>query len=182
VRHLPPELDAHLILVGAGPLAGEFRARADAGEALTVLPYQTDRIALAELLASSDLYLTAGPHETFGLSVLEAQASGLPAVGVRAGALVERIRPDVGELATPGDAAGLAAAVLRCLRDDPAGRGRRARAWVAGEFAWRHTFGRLVEAYRAVAVRREGVRRARRTGSERMPLAKGAAWSAFLDS
>lgn len=56
-----------------------------------LLPYRffwrPDRIRRA--LAAADIYVTAGPHETFGLSVIEAEASGLPVVGVDAGALRE---------------------------------------------------------------------------------------------
>ena len=40
---------------------------------------------LAAWLASADLYVSAMADETFGISIIEAQASGLPVVGVAAG-------------------------------------------------------------------------------------------------
>ncbi|EGV30835.1 putative glycosyltransferase [Thiorhodococcus drewsii AZ1] len=55
---------------------------------------EQDKFTYATLLASADLYVTAGPHETFGLALVEAEAFGLPVVGV--GALCERVRPDRG--------------------------------------------------------------------------------------
>ena len=39
----------------------------------------------------ADIYVSAMADETFGISVIEAQASGLPVVGVAAGAMVDRV-------------------------------------------------------------------------------------------
>jgi glycosyltransferase involved in cell wall biosynthesis len=51
---------------------------------------------LAAWLASADLYVSAMADETFGISVIEAQASGLPVVGVAAGAMVDRVPSGLG--------------------------------------------------------------------------------------
>ena len=97
VARVNAQQPAWLVIAGNGPYRDDLEARASSGEPFVILPYQTDKPALARLMATSDLYLTAGPHET-ALSVVEAQACGLPVVGVEAGALVERIHEDIGRL------------------------------------------------------------------------------------
>lgn len=149
-RLLAESTGLQLALVGEGPLRDELERRAQEERRLAVLPYQKQPLAVARLLASADLYATAGPHETFGLSVVEAQACGLPVVGVRAGALIERVPPEVGRLAAPDDPASLAAEIAAILGEDLPAIGARARALVEGSFSWRRTFERLLEVYAEV--------------------------------
>ena len=70
----------------------------------------SDRHAVAGLLASADVTLAPGPHETFGLAALESLACGTPAVVSRTSALTEIITPDSGALAD-NDPAAIANAV-----------------------------------------------------------------------
>ena len=97
-----------LILTGEGALRSGFEKDAETSENLIVVPYCQDRLTFATMLASSDIYVTAGPHETFGLSVVEAHASGLPVVGVDSGALPERVVEGTGFLGPPDDAKSMA--------------------------------------------------------------------------
>jgi alpha-1,6-mannosyltransferase len=147
---LPAALGAHLVLLGDGPLKPRLAARAAVFPRLHLLPYETDRAAFATILASADVYVSAAPHETFGLSVIEAQAAGLPTVGVRAGAMLERVPPSVGVLAEPGSPESLAAAITAMWSTNPRERGRRARRLVAAAFSWRATFDRLLTVYAEV--------------------------------
>jgi alpha-1,6-mannosyltransferase len=158
---LPARLGARLLLVGEGPLRPQLTALAGRRRRLQVVPFVSDRAQLGRLLASADLYVTAGPYETFGLSVLEAQASGLPVAGVAAGALPDRVPAGLGALAPPGDAAGLAAAIADQLACDPRARGLAARSWVEANFGWDKVFARLLGLYdhhRATARRGRPVR------------------------
>lgn len=107
LQKLPADLRAVLWMVGHGPLHDEIQELSNHIETLHLLPYEADRVKFACMLSSADIYVTAGPHETFGLSVIEAQASGLPVVGVDAGALRDRVPPDVGYLGPAGDAAAM---------------------------------------------------------------------------
>jgi len=149
-RRLAGGSDLQLALIGDGPLRGELVSRAATDPRLAVLPYQREPRRLARLLASADLYVTAGPHETFGLSVVEAQACGLPVVGVRAGALIERVPPELGHLAAPDDPESLAIELAAILAEDLGAIGARARAHVEENFSWRRTFERLLEVYRGL--------------------------------
>ncbi len=143
---LPDGFDAQLWIVGEGPLHDEIAQLAGEHPGVHLLPYETDRERFAALLASADIYVTAGPHETFGLAVIEAQAAGLPVVGVAGGALRERVPEGLGYLAPVGDAAAMAAGIVRVAaeREQIA---QRARAHVERNFAWTRTFTELLDDY-----------------------------------
>jgi len=142
--HLP---NARLVLVGEGPLREKFEAKAADLPDMQVIPYQKNRADLAALLASADIYATAGPHETFGLSVVEAQASGLPVVGVHAGALPERVVPGTGFLGPVGDAETLARNLEQAaLQLENLSLGARRHVEQSG-YSWDGTFDRLFQMY-----------------------------------
>jgi alpha-1,6-mannosyltransferase len=74
--------------------------------------------------------------ETFGISVIEAQASGLPVVGVAAGAMVDRVTPAMGRLGPVGDAAAMARNIVDVWNHRPREMGLAAREHVRHRFAW----------------------------------------------
>lgn len=145
---LPRAFGAVLVLVGDGPLRARLAARAAEIGRAHVLPFEPDRMRLATLLASADIYVSAMAFETFGLSVIEAQACGLAVVGVSAGAMIERIRDGEGFLVQPGSPAALAERILLTPREQWRCMGQRARARVATEFSWTRTFETLLQLYR----------------------------------
>lgn len=151
---LPAELNARLWLVGDGPLRAEAEAVAKANPTTRVMPYEHHRERFAELLASADIYVTAGPFETFGLSVIEAQASGLPVVGVDGGALRERVTPGLGYLARVDDAASFAEVIVRAAAERHQ-MGAAARAHVEQNFSWNAAFAKLLTCYGISARERE---------------------------
>jgi alpha-1,6-mannosyltransferase len=153
-RRLPPDLDARLVLLGDGPQRAQIEALGD--PRITALGFVSDRDLLARWLASADLYVSAMPNETFGISVIEAQASGLPVVGTTGGAMVDRVPPELGRLGPVGDARAMAANIQAVLAGDAKAMGAAARAHVAREFSWTNSmkilFGEIIPA--ALARRR----------------------------
>ncbi len=93
-----------------------------------------DRNRLATLLASSDVSLAPGPHETFGLAALEALAAGTPVVASRSSALADIVTEDCGAVADD-DPASFAQAVTDVLALPPGDR-RRAARHRAEQFTW----------------------------------------------
>jgi alpha-1,6-mannosyltransferase len=148
LQNLPASLKAVLWMVGHGPLHDDVQAMSEHIEALQVLPYENDRVRFASMLASADIYVTAWPHETFALSVIEAQASGLPVVGVDAGALRERVLPGLGYLGPVGDAPAMADNIVRAAADRSV-LGAQARHHVEQNFGWGSTFTKLLACYDA---------------------------------
>jgi alpha-1,6-mannosyltransferase len=153
-RRLPASLGAKLALIGEGPLKAEVAAL---GDARIVLPgYVKTRAELGRWLASADIYVSGMADETFGVSIVEAQASGLPVVGVAAGAMIDRVDDRVGRLGPVGDAAAMAANILEMWNADRRAIAEHAQA-CALEFSWDSSmealFGRL---YPAAFARRAG--------------------------
>ena len=143
---LPKDLMAQLWMIGYGPQLDNIKARASHIRGLHVFPYETDPGHLSQLIASADIYVTAGPYETFGLSVIEAQASGLPVVGVDAGALRERVLEGLGYLGPVGDAQTMAANIVKAAAERSK-MGPRARDYVEHHFSWNETFRNLMACY-----------------------------------
>jgi len=153
-RRLPRELGARLALIGEGPLKAEIAAL---GDQRIIMPgYMKDRAELSRWLASADIYVSGMADETFGVSIVEAQASGLPVVGVAAGAMIDRVTKSVGRLGPVGDAEAMAANILDVLSSDRARLAEAARIH-ALQFSWDSSmealFGRL---YPSAVSRRAG--------------------------
>lgn len=151
-ERLPGSFPARLALAGAGPLRESLEARAATDHRIRVLSFESDRRALATLLASADVFVSAMPHETFGLAVVEAQACGLPVVGVNAGAMVDRVPEGTGVLCAPGSPQAMADRLRAFSLDEWRQMGRNARRLVEANFSWGATFRRLFALYRGLGV------------------------------
>ncbi|MDO9556113.1 MAG: glycosyltransferase [Coriobacteriia bacterium] len=78
-----------------------------------------DRSTLAASYRDYDLFVTASTIETQGIVLLEAMATGLPVIGVRALAIPELVRAGRnGIIVPPGDVQGIAEAMHRLTFDD----------------------------------------------------------------
>ena len=129
----------HLVAVGAGP-------RPPQGERVHVLPFMAGAAALAEVLASADLFVHAGDQETFGLSVLEAFACGTPAVVRGAEGLAELVDAGTGIAVDQGSAGAFAAAIATMFDRDPRSFAAAARARAEAS-DWERVLPDLLERY-----------------------------------
>jgi glycosyltransferase involved in cell wall biosynthesis len=131
----PREAQARLLVVGSG--AGQSlsveedlrtAAREPRLEGRVVFAGRVD--AVEDYLRASDVFAFPSVFEALGISLVEAAACGLPAVGSRTGGIVDVIEDGVtGLLVPPGDARALED-TLEGLLSDPRRReemGRRAR-------------------------------------------------------
>nr|MBA3729413.1 glycosyltransferase [Sphingomonas sp.] len=115
---LPQAMRAYLVLIGDGPMRAPLTEQL-AGKRASLPGFLNDRVLLAQWLASADIYASGMADETFGISVIEAQASGLPVVGVASGAMVDRVTPDIGRIGPVDDADAMARNLLGIWTGDP---------------------------------------------------------------
>jgi alpha-1,6-mannosyltransferase len=141
-KALPPELGAAMVVIGDGKLR-ERLVDESAGLPIAFPGFEKDRAELARALASADIYVSAMADETFGVSVLEAQASGLPIVGVASGAMPDRVPEGTGYLGPVDDTTAMAENVVRVWREGAVAIGARGRAMVEARFSWDRTFEEL---------------------------------------
>ncbi|RDI66747.1 alpha-1,6-mannosyltransferase [Nocardia pseudobrasiliensis] len=144
--------DSRLIVVGDGPrreslerLARGLRPLSDGRAAVHFTGFVDDRTKLATLLASADVSLAPGPHETFGLAALEALAAGTPVVASRSSALADIVTADCGAVAADHPTA-FARAVNEVLAL-PAGERRTAARSRAEQFPWRAAVTRMLRVF-----------------------------------
>jgi len=134
-----------LVLVGSGPAEAAIRRAIPSA----VLLGQRTGEDLAAIYASLDVFVHAGPHDTFGQTLQEAAASGLPVIAPAAGGPLDLVRDGAtGFLVKPGDARALSDAVATLLAD-PARRtaqGAAARQMVLGR-TWPVMCDQLIDHY-----------------------------------
>lgn len=103
-----------LVITGAGPADAATR-RALRG---ALFLGQRHGEELASIYASLDVFVHSGPHETFGNTLQEAAASGLPVVAPAAGGPLDLVEDGVtGFLVEPGSADALTHAVSTLVSD-----------------------------------------------------------------
>ena len=142
--------DRPLVIVGEGPARRELELRARRAELrgrVSFRPFISDRAELARTYRAAACVVDPGPHETFGLVVLEAAACGVPVVACTstpsaavAGELVDTFQAE--------DVPDLVAAIERALASD---RDAVAAHDLAESLTWERVladelehFGRLV--------------------------------------
>jgi alpha-1,6-mannosyltransferase len=126
-------VDARLVIAGEGPLRSRLERQA-VGLPVDFTGFIDSREAVATLLASADVALAPGPHETFGLAALEALACGTPAVVSRTSALREILTADSGAWADNNP--GAIAAAVTCVLGRPELQRRQDARRRAERFTW----------------------------------------------
>ena len=123
--------EAHLAILGGGELENTIlteAARLGLRESISIFP-PTPAVPL--FLGALDIFALSSNYEGLPLSILEAYASGLPAVATSAGGIPEVVEDGVnGYLCPPEDAAALAAGIAKLaaspsLRAEMGEKGRR---------------------------------------------------------
>ena len=145
---LPRDERPDLFLVGDGNIRNTIAGKARDGGRVTLLPYVSDREELVRMYNAADYYVAPGPGETFGLSIGEALACGLPVLCVARGAGPDRIKgSDAGELYRHGDPADVARGMREMRRRIGPETRARARAHAERTMDWSVTFDRLLALY-----------------------------------
>ena len=141
---LKKEKDAKLILLGRGPLEGEFKSRVKKlgiGKSVDLVTERISEGDLAQFYAACDVFALPSLWEPFGMVFTEAMATGKPVIGTKIGGIPEVISPDVGFVVPPRDPKTLADRLLELLKDDALRKkmGAAARRRVEKLFTWDHS-------------------------------------------
>ena len=105
----------HLVLVGTGSIENELKAKYGANPHLHFLGWRKD---IPQILRASDLFVLPSLREAFGLSIVEAMASGVPVVATDTGGATDIIENGKsGILVPPGDSDSLAMAIKTLLEN-----------------------------------------------------------------
>ena len=134
-----------LRIVGDGPLRAKTEKFARTTPHVVyegLIPYGK---RLAETYATADILALPSRNETFGLTVLEALASGIPVVAINQGGPSNLLHPGVGTLAAPGNSVDFAEKLASVLADTT--MRHRCRTYVEQHFSWDKTFVKLLDIY-----------------------------------
>ena len=153
LREVP---DAHLIIFGEGDLRAPLEKQIKQLSLAKRVLLPGFREDVMSLMKSADLFVMSSVTEGLGSAVLDAMAMGHAVVGTRAGGIPEAIVPDeTGLLVEPADAKGLAAAIVRLLKDADLRKqfGQAGRERVTEHFGVDRLVDGTLEAYRRIAAR-----------------------------
>ena len=138
-RFLPADASARVLWVGDGEDCDTLRARAVCSAHAGRHRFEGWEANMAALYPACDILAVPSLYpEPFGRVSVEAQASAVPVVSSLAGGLPETFVADsTGIGVAPGDAAGLASAVLALIRDPERRRrmGAAGREWACARFS-----------------------------------------------
>ncbi|MDR6198881.1 phosphatidylinositol alpha 1,6-mannosyltransferase [Microbacterium sp. SORGH_AS428] len=136
---------ARLVIVGDGPSRAQLEQQLPGAVFLGHLA----GTELAEAMASFDVFVHPGESETFGQTIQEAHASGVPVVATGTGGPVDLVRSSIdGWLYRPGDLADLRARVGDLLGDDAKRQAFSVAARDAvAERTWASLYGQLLGHY-----------------------------------
>jgi alpha-1,6-mannosyltransferase len=141
---------ARLVIVGDGPARRRLQKRGGS-DRLFWRPFERDRDRLADLLAAVDLAVAPCSIETFGLSALEALASGTPLLSADRGGVAETVgRSGGGALFASGEAGALAEQARTLLSGDLSTLGAAGRRYAEAHHGWDTVLDRLFDVYRGI--------------------------------
>lgn len=141
----------HLVMVGDGPLRKRVMECAQLTNALTWQPYLKDYKALAAFYHATDLFVHPGIYETFGLVTIEAQACGVPVLGIK-GSFMDRLAfgGSLEYWANENSSEALMRAILAMSEIDLKALGLQAVEKVRQDYSWNQVFKEIFHIYQTV--------------------------------
>lgn len=147
-------IEHRLVIVGVGPqkeMLMQMAKRLRIDHHVEFVGHQTQQ-QVGQWMREAKLLVLPSLEEGLGVVLLEALACGTPCVASRVGGIPEVVTPDVGRLVEPGDASGLAKAIVAVLEDgDEWTRlSQNARARAEARFSWQTISSRLLDVYQSI--------------------------------
>ena len=138
--------------IGDGPMKADVQKAARTFSNIKFVgPIVHSRIA--PYFRHANAFVLPSVSEGLPISLLEAMASGLPAIATDVGGVARQMDPKTISLVQPGDSAGLAHAILDIHSDKKKAEalGRGSRAFVAEHFSWDRVVQRIEEVYGSIS-------------------------------
>lgn len=151
--------DLKLTLVGEGNRLQEYKtqvANLGLSDHVEFTGWLSDR-EIQNLAAQSSLGVFPSRIESFGLSVVEAMAAGLPVIAARGGAVPENIEDGVTGILVPvNNSDVLAKAIITSLEDSKSAenRAKAAKSAVQEKFSWEKSADSMLELYKSLVGQR----------------------------
>lgn len=143
------DLDFRLLVAGAGPESAKLAAECESAATgkVVMLGHLNDTGRLSDLFANCEAFVHPNPREPFGITPLEAMASGLPVVAPNSGGILSYANQDNAWLREPA-AGPFAAAIREVFEDEALRKTRVANALAtAGRYAWAVSVDELFRLY-----------------------------------
>jgi glycosyltransferase involved in cell wall biosynthesis len=145
--------NAHLLLVGEGRMESDLKrivTQLGLRPRVTFIP---DYRCLKEVLSLLDVFVMPSRQEGLGLSVMEAQAAGLPVIASRVGglpSLIDHCR--TGILVSPGDIQGLSQTLIDLLKDPSQMKriGFDAQQMAERQYGYQNMVTKTIEVYQEI--------------------------------
>jgi glycosyltransferase involved in cell wall biosynthesis len=111
-------------------------------------------VRLAHLIAAAELCVAPSSVETFGLSAIEALASGVPLLAADRGGVAEMVeRSGAGTVFETGSPDSVGEKLIELMAGDLRSLGARGRAYCEREHDWNEVLARLFRVYDSLAAR-----------------------------
>jgi len=146
--------DVKLTIGGDGPCLPDLKklARRLGIAQAVAFPGQLAREDVRRLLWEANCYVSASFFETFGVTMIEAMATGLPVIATKSGGPADFISDRTGMLIDVGEVDQMAAAmeVIRSAGNDWAERAQDISTYAESRFSEQAVSGRLIELYKSM--------------------------------
>lgn len=144
--------NAHLIVIGGGPLERELREAAR-GDPRIHFTGPLPRSEALKLVKGSDVFVLPSRHEGLSTALLEAMAMGVPVVATRVGGNTELVEHAVTGLLTDPEPIQLAQAISLLLEDRALARrlAEAGRKLVIEKYSWPVVYRQYLAIYKSVS-------------------------------
>jgi alpha-1,6-mannosyltransferase len=147
-REYPDQYRLHLI--GDGPFKQELLRRAGDNRRMTIQPHISNSEELAKSYLAADIFVHPGVSETFGLVTLEAQACGVPVIGIRGTFMDQLALAGPNHWADENSPGALASAISEFVRTAARQADAKTARLVQDRYSWVSVFNDLFNLYESV--------------------------------
>lgn len=154
--------NAKLVLVGEGEQLSYLRqlTKSLSLEKIIVFTGAINQTEIPYAYAAADIFVLPSLFESFGISLIEAQAAGKPVVGTRVGGIPETFKDgETGFLVEPGDVEQLEEVIIRILSDSDIAKelGRKGKCYAAS-FEIKKSINRIIKEYDKIVFGNSNIR------------------------